>query len=91
MASENFEEFPKKDEKIIKKSTYNMLIIIVAIAIGIAIFFAGSYTTNLNSDKISQEELDEAIAKLELKIFQALKCYLSHSFTFKIIHLPVNL
>ena len=70
MASENFEEFPKKDEKIIKKSTYNMLIIIVVIAIGIAIFFAGSYTTNLNSDKISQEELNEAIAKLELKILQ---------------------
>ena len=70
MTSENFEEFPKKDEKIIKKSTYNMLIIIVAIAIGIAIFFAGSYTTNLNSDKISQEELNEAIAKLELKILQ---------------------
>ena len=70
MVSENFEEFPKKDEKIIKKSTYNMLIIIVVIVIGIAIFFAGSYTTNLNSDKISQEELNEAIAKLELKILQ---------------------
>ena len=40
------------------------------IATGIAIFFAGMYFTNLNSDKISQEELDEAIAKLELKIFQ---------------------
>jgi len=32
--------------------------------------FAGSYLTNFNSDKISQEELDNAIAKLELKILE---------------------
>ena len=70
MSSENFEEFPKKDEKIIKKSTYNILITSIVITIGIAAFFAGSYTTNLNSDQISQEEFKNEIAKLELKILE---------------------
>ena len=70
MISENFEEFPKKNEKIIKKSTYNILIISVIITIGIAAFFAGSYSTNLNSDQISQEEFKNEIAKLELKILE---------------------
>ena len=68
MTSENFEEIPKKDEKLIKKSTYNILIITIISAIGIAAFFAGSYTTNLNSDQISQEEFKNEIAKLELRI-----------------------
>ena len=40
------------------------------ITIGIAAFFAGSYTTNLNSDQISQEEFKNEIAKLELKILE---------------------
>ena len=70
MISENFEEFPKKNEKIIKKSTYNILIISVIITIGIAAFFVGSYSTNLNSDQISQEEFKNEIAKLELKILE---------------------
>jgi protein-disulfide isomerase len=70
MISENFEEFPKKNEKTIKKSTYNILIISVIITIGIAAFFAGSYSTNLNSDQISQEEFKNEIAKLELKILE---------------------
>jgi len=70
MTSENFEEFPKKNKKIIKKSTFNGLIIIIIITIGIASFFAGSYTTNLNSDKILQEEFKNEIAKLELKILE---------------------
>ena len=52
MTSENFEEIPKNNEKIIKKSTYNIIIISFIITIGIAAFFAGSYTTNLNSDQI---------------------------------------
>ena len=38
--------------------------------VGVAAFFAGSYTSNLNSNQISQEDLEEAIAKLELKILQ---------------------
>ena len=70
MTSENFEETLKENEKIIKKSTFDRLIIIIIITIGIAGFFAGSYTSNLNSDQISQEELKEVIAKLELKILQ---------------------
>jgi protein-disulfide isomerase len=70
MTSENFEEFPKKNEKIIKKTTFNGLIIIIIITIGIAAFFAGSYTTNLNSDEILQEEFKNEIAKLELKIIE---------------------
>ena len=70
MTSENFEETLKENEKIIKKSIFNGLIIIIIITIGIAGFFAGSYTSNLNSDQISQEELKEVIAKLELKILQ---------------------
>jgi protein-disulfide isomerase len=70
LTSENFEETLKENEKIIKKSTFDRLIIIIIITIGIAGFFAGSYTSNLNSDQISQEELKEVIAKLELKILQ---------------------
>jgi protein-disulfide isomerase len=64
------EDFHKKDEKIIKKSTYNILIISIIITIAVAAFFAGSYTTNLKSDQISQEEFKNEIAKLELKIFE---------------------
>ena len=70
MSSEKFEEITKKDEKLIKKSTYNILIISIIITVGIAAFFAGSYTTNLNSDQISQEEFKNEIAKLELRILE---------------------
>ena len=70
MSSEKFEEITKKDEKLIKKSTYNILIISIIITVGIAAFFAGSYTTNLNSDQISQEEFNNEIAKLELRILE---------------------
>ena len=70
MTSENFEEIPKKDEKLIKKSTYNILITSIVITIAIAAFFMGSYTTNLNSDQILQKEFKNEIAKLELKILE---------------------
>ena len=70
MTSKDFENIIKKNEKIIKKSTFNGLIITVIITIGIASFLGGSYISNLDSNQISQEELDEAIAKLELKILQ---------------------
>ncbi len=53
-----------------KKASFKWLIIGVIILVGVASFFAGSYTSNLNSNQISQEDLDEAIAKLELKILQ---------------------
>ena len=70
MNEESFENAPKINEKIVKKSTFNVLIITIIIITGVAMFFAGSYLTNFNSDKISQEELDNAIAKLELKILE---------------------
>ena len=70
MSSENFEENSKKDEKIIKKSTFHILITSIIIMASITSFFAGSYITNLNSDQISQEEFKNEIAKLELKILE---------------------
>jgi protein-disulfide isomerase len=70
MSSENFEDNPKNNEKMVSESTFNKLIIITIITIGVAAFFAGSYTSNLNSDQISEKELNDAIAKLELKILQ---------------------
>ena len=54
----------------VKKSTFNGSIIGLIILVGIASFFAGSYTSSLNSNQISAEDLDEAIAKLELKLLQ---------------------
>ena len=70
LTSENFEDIILKNEKIVKKSTFNGLIIIIIIAIGVAAFLGGLHISNLDSNQISQEELNEAIAKLELKILQ---------------------
>jgi protein-disulfide isomerase len=70
MSSENFEVSPKSHEKMVKKSIFNILIIITVITIVVAAFFAGSYTANLNSNQISEKELNDTIAKLELKILQ---------------------
>ena len=54
----------------IKKSTFNGLIIsVIGIAI-IATFFAGVYVSNFDSNQVSEEELQEAISKLELKLLQ---------------------
>jgi protein-disulfide isomerase len=55
---------------MVKKSIFNILIIITVITIVVAAFFAGSYTANINSNQISEKELNDAIAKLELKILQ---------------------
>ncbi|AFS83119.1 DSBA oxidoreductase [Candidatus Nitrosopumilus sediminis] len=52
----------------VKKSTFNGLIVGIIILVGVAAFFAGSYTSN--SNQISNEDLDDAIAKLELKLLQ---------------------
>ncbi len=59
-----------KENKVIKKSTFNGLIISLILIVGIAAFFAGSYTSVFNSNQITEEDLDDAIAKLELKILQ---------------------
>ena len=63
--SQNYE-----DKISVKKSTFNGLIIGIIIVIGVAAFFAGSYFTSFNSDNVSQQELQEAISKLELRVLQ---------------------
>lgn len=62
--------FNDKDAHV-KKSTVNGLVIALVIAVGVAAFIAGAYTMNINQeDQITQEDLEEAIDKLELKILQ---------------------
>jgi len=71
MSSDYSESSQKDNEKTtLKKSTFNVLVISLIIVAGIATFFAGTYVSNLNSNQISEAELDKAIAKLELKILQ---------------------
>ena len=71
MGSDDFELNQNDNGKIsVKKSTFNGLIIGLIAVVGIAAFFVGSYTSNLNSEQISEEDLSEAIAKLELKMLQ---------------------
>ena len=70
MGEEYFIEDYKKNNKVIKRSTFNSLIIAIIIITAIAAFFAGSFVSNLNSEQISQKELDNAIAELELKILE---------------------
>ena len=70
MDEDYFVENNKKNEKVIKRSTFNSLIIAIIIITGIAAFFAGSFVSNLSSEQISQKELDNAIAELELKILE---------------------
>jgi len=71
MSSDDSEINQNNNEKIsVKKSTFNGLLIGIIILVGVTAFFAGSYTSNLNSNQISVEDLDEAIAKLELKLLQ---------------------
>ncbi len=71
MSSEDFESNETNNGNIsVKKSTFNGLIIGIIVITGIAMFFAGSFVLNSNSDQVSQEELQDAISKLELKILQ---------------------
>jgi protein-disulfide isomerase len=70
MSSDDFELNPNNGKISVKKSTFNGLIIGLILVVGIAAFFAGSYTSNLNSNQISEEDLQDAIAKLELKVLQ---------------------
>ena len=60
----------KQNEFSQNKSKSNGLIIGLIVAVGVAAFFAGMYFSNMNSNQISQEDLDDAIAKLELKMLQ---------------------
>ena len=70
MDEDYFVEDYKKNEKVIKRTTFNSLIIAIIIVTGIAAFFAGSFVSNLNSEQVSQKELENAIAELELKILE---------------------
>ena len=71
MSSDYFEFNQNDNGKIfVKKSTFNGLIIGLIIIVAVAAFFAGSYTSNLNSNQISEENLEALISKLELKILQ---------------------
>ena len=70
MDEEIFVEDFKKNEKVVKKSTFNSLIIGIIVITAIAAFFAGLYVSNLNSEQVSQKELEDAIAQLELKILE---------------------
>ena len=63
-------ELENKENITVKKSTFNGLIIGLIIIVGVAAFFAGSYTSSLNSNQITSEELDKALSKLELKLLQ---------------------
>jgi protein-disulfide isomerase len=69
MSSENSESDQNIAKISVKKSTFNGLIIALIAIVGVASFFAGSYIS-LNSNQITQEDLDDAIAKLELKTLQ---------------------
>jgi protein-disulfide isomerase len=64
------DEMENKEKITVKKSTFNGLVIGVIILVGVAAFFAGSYTSNLNSEQITEEDLDKALSKLELKLLQ---------------------
>ena len=71
MSSDDSEINQNSNEKIsVKKSTFNGLLVGIIILVGVTAFFAGSYTSNLNSNQISTSDLDEAMAKLELKLLQ---------------------
>ncbi|MDH3361534.1 MAG: DsbA family protein [Nitrosopumilus sp.] len=69
MSSDDVELNQNRQNMSVKKTTFNVLIIMLIAVVGIAAFFAGSYTS-LSSNQIDQEDLDRAIAKIELKILE---------------------
>lgn len=55
------------------KKPANGLVIGLIIAVGVAAFFAGAYSISMyqeQPDQLTQEDLDDALAKLELKMMQ---------------------
>jgi len=53
------------------KQSSKSLIAGIIVAVGVAAFFAGMYFSNSDSEYITQKQLDDSIAKLELKILQS--------------------
>ena len=53
-----------------QKQNSKSLIAGIIVAVGVAAFFAGMYFSNSDSEYITQKQLDDSIAKLELKILQ---------------------
>ena len=71
MSFDEFNDGQKHSDVIsVKKSTFNSIIIGLIIAVGIAAFLLGSYVSESNSNQITGKDLDEALAKLELKLLQ---------------------
>ena len=70
MSSDDFELNQKSDKISVKKSSFNGLIIGIIVAVGIAAFFAGTSFSSTDSDSVSEKDLEDAIAKLELKILK---------------------
>ena len=52
------------------KTKNNTLVVGLIVVVAVAAFFAGLYVSNLNSDQVTKKEVEEAMAKLELKILQ---------------------
>ena len=70
MSEESQTSTNEKSKITIKKSTFNGLIIGIIVIVGVAAFFAGTYVSSLDNNQISNEDLNNAIAKLELKLLQ---------------------
>ncbi len=71
MSFDEFNDEQKHSETIsVKKSTFNIIIVGLIVAVGIVAFLLGSYATESNSNQITEKDLDEALAKLELKLLQ---------------------
>ena len=70
MSLEDSESNQENKNVTIKKGTFNGLIIGIIVTVAFAAFFAGSYISEQNSNQLTQKDLDDAIAKLELKMMQ---------------------
>ena len=70
MSSEDSFSNQENKSVTIKKGTFTGLIAGIIVAVAVAAFFAGSYISDQNSNQITQKDLDDAMAKLELKIMQ---------------------
>ena len=70
MSLEDSESNQENKNVTIKKGTFSGLVVGIIVAVAFAAFFAGSYISDQNSNQLTQRDLDDAIAKLELKMMQ---------------------